>query len=72
MQTTQKHIDIIESLRLRAVKDKSLLNGSLTLDEKKRFSVAIQGLEATKKRMQISLKEQEKANVIEELEQLNA
>jgi hypothetical protein len=43
-----------------------------TNDEKQRFSVAIQGLEATKKRMQISLKEQEKANVIEELEQLNA
>jgi ribosomal protein L30/L7E len=35
MQTTQKHIDIIESLRLRAIKDKSLLNGSLTNDENK-------------------------------------
>jgi uncharacterized protein YaaW (UPF0174 family) len=69
--TTQKHINIIDELRQRAIKDKAQLNGALLPDEKDRFTVAIDGLEATKKRMQIDLLEQEKQNVTEELNKLN-
>jgi uncharacterized protein YaaW (UPF0174 family) len=70
--TTQKHINIIDELRERAIRDKAQLNGSLLPDEKDRFTVAIDGLEATKKRMMIDLLEQEKQNVTEELDKLNA
>jgi len=69
--TTQKHINIIEELRQRAIKDKAQLNGALLEDEKKRFVTAIDGLEKTKKRMMIDLLEQEKKNVTEELDKLN-
>ena len=70
--TTQKHINIIDELKERAINDKSQLNGALLPDEKERFTVAIDGLEATKKRMQIDLLEQEKQNVENELDKLNA
>lgn len=70
--TTQKHINIIDELRQRAINDKSQLNGALLPDEKERFTVAIDGLEATKKRMQIDLLKQEKQNVENELDKLNA
>ena len=70
--TTQKHINIIDELKERAIKDKAKLNGALLPDEKDRFTLAINGLEATKKRMQIDLLEQEKQNVENELDKLNA
>ena len=69
--TTQKHINIIEELKERAIKDKAQLNGALLPSEKDRFVVAIDGLEATKKRMQIDLLQQEKQNVENELDKLN-
>lgn len=70
--TTQKHINIIEELKERAIKDKAQLNGALLPSEKDRFTTAINGLEATKKRMQIDLLQQEKENVENELDKLNA
>jgi len=70
--TTQKHINIIDELKEKAIKDKAKLNGALLPDEKDRFTLAIDGLEATKKRMQIDLLEQEKQNVENELDKLNA
>jgi hypothetical protein len=70
--TTQKHINIIDELKERAVKDKAKLNGALLPDEKERFTLAIDGLEATKKRMMIDLLQQEKQNVENELDKLNA
>jgi hypothetical protein len=70
--TTQKHINIIDELKEKAIKDKAKLNGALLPDEKDRFTLAINGLEATKKRMQIDLLEQEKQNVENELDKLNA
>lgn len=72
MKATQKHINIIDELRERVIKDKAQLSGVLLADEKERFTVAIDGLEATKKRMQIDLLEQQKQNVDEELDKLNA
>lgn len=71
-KTTQKHINIIEELRQRAIKDKAELNGALLEDEKARFVVAINGLATTKKRMQIDLFEQEKTNAQKKLDILNA
>jgi len=70
--TTQKRINIIDELKEKAIKDKAKLNGALLPDEKDRFTLAIDGLEATKKRMQIDLLEQEKQNVENELDKLNA
>jgi len=70
--TTQRHINIIEELKNRAIKDKAQLNGALLQSEKDRFNTAIDGLEATKKRMQIDLLQQEKQNVENELDKLNA
>lgn len=70
--TTQKHINIINELRERAIKDKAQLNGALLPDEKDRFTLAIDGLEETRKRMQIDLLKQEKQNITEELDKLNA
>ena len=72
IKTTQKHINIIDELRERVIKDNAQLSGVLLADEKERFDVAIEGLEKTKKRMMIDLLEQEKQNVTEELEKLNA
>lgn len=72
MKATQKHVNIIDELRERVIKDKAQLSGVLLADEKERFTVAIDGLEATKKRMQIDLLEQQKQNVDEELDKLNA
>ena len=70
--TAQKHINIIDELIERAIKYKAQLDAALLPDEKDRFTVAIDGLEATKKRMQIDLLKQEKQNVTEELDKLNA
>jgi hypothetical protein len=72
MKASQKHINIIDELRERVIKDNAQLSGVLLADEKERFDVAIEGLEKTKKRMMIDLLEQEKQNVTEELDKLNA
>ena len=72
MKTSQKHINIIDELRDRAIRDKAQLSGVLLADELGRFDVAIEGLEKTKKRMTIDLLQQEKQNVDEELDKLNA
>lgn len=71
IKTTQKHLNIIDELRERALRDLSLLYTALLPDEKERFNVAIQGLETTKKRMQIDLLQQEKERVEDALLQLN-
>ena len=72
IKTSQKHLNIIDELRERAIIDKAKLDGALLPDEQERFSIAIDGLAATKKRMMIDLLENEKQNVTEELGKLNA
>lgn len=68
---TQKHIEIIEELKKRAVEDKSKLDGVLLNSEKDLFCISINALESTKKRLKIDLLEQEKKNVEDQLSNLN-
>tara|TARA_R100000084_G_C4528394_1_gene90037 strand:+ start:189 stop:410 length:222 start_codon:yes stop_codon:yes gene_type:complete len=70
--TTQKHINIIDELRERAIKDKAQLDGVLEPDERKRFDDAINNLKKTKDRMMIDFLQKTKQNITEELDRLNA
>jgi len=71
-KATQKHINIINELRDRTIKDKAQLSGVLLPDEKEMFNMAIDGLDRTQNRMQIDLLQQQKQNVESELDKLNA
>ena len=72
MEISQFHINIIDKLRERAIKDKSKLDGVLEPDEKQRFDDAIDNLRKTKERMIIELLQQQKQNISKELIKLSA